>query len=439
MITQTIPDSPTDCMRIESLDRYTEATSSNEQSSITREWIQSLPQDLRDEALLRFCKVVEAKPTLCESFALNQVLYRTISGGTFTESADNVAERTGCDRKTILKGLELAVSQNILDKNVRPGTSTEYFWSPVEEWKPEPERVVRKTDIRTKKVDEFPATPHNDSVEAEQQVTSNSEVVHETDTNNNIVVVSLKELEEQQQVSILVEDTPKSSPWKYVGQGLPRVYMPPELDALTGSKIESIHDATKRPRQGILKEAVDLLYNRLNHIPSVLEEKPTPKLTPIRVVVPQVVGIPDEVLVALANAGIDLGMGAAERLWLKYSDKFEDALAYTVAQDEAGKIRESKSGYFRRSLEEGWNLKASHKQNQKEKDIGIESAATEQQEWYEWACATGICDGKPYSALCPTWNGELGVFVYSPAPNPSLPPWVPKSISQAMREFPLRA
>ncbi|MBO3464460.1 hypothetical protein, partial [Aetokthonos hydrillicola] len=117
---------------------------------VTLAWIQTLPPELKDAALYRLCKTVEAKPTLVESFTLNQVLYRTISGNSFTESAESVAVRTGCDRKTILKGLNQAVEQNILEKNERPGTSTEYSFKPVEEWLPEP--VVRKTDIRTKKV-----------------------------------------------------------------------------------------------------------------------------------------------------------------------------------------------------------------------------------------------------------------------------------------------
>ncbi|MBO3464282.1 hypothetical protein G4P69_37720, partial [Aetokthonos hydrillicola CCALA 1050] len=142
---------------------------------ISLEWIQTLPPELKDAALYRLCKTVEAKPTLVESFTLNQVLYRTISGNSFTESAENVAARTGCDRKTILKGLNQAVEQNILEKNERPGTSTEYSFKPVEEWLPEP--VVRKTDIRTKKVVEFPKVQNTE----ELQLSSNEEVVHETD------------------------------------------------------------------------------------------------------------------------------------------------------------------------------------------------------------------------------------------------------------------
>ncbi len=113
----------------------------------------SLSPELKDAALLRFCKIVEARATLVESFALNQVLYRTISGNTFTESAESVAARTGCNRKTILKGLKQAVSQNILEENKRPGTSNEYSFKPVEEWKPEP--VVRIKDIRNNKIIEF--------------------------------------------------------------------------------------------------------------------------------------------------------------------------------------------------------------------------------------------------------------------------------------------
>ena len=126
---------------------------SSRTKQITDEWIQSLSPELKDAALLRFCKIVEARATLVESFALNQVLYRTISGNTFTESAESVAARTGCNRKTILKGLKQAVSQNILEENKRPGTSNEYSFKPVEEWKPEP--VVRIKDIRNNKIIEF--------------------------------------------------------------------------------------------------------------------------------------------------------------------------------------------------------------------------------------------------------------------------------------------
>ncbi|MBO3463464.1 hypothetical protein G7B40_039330 [Aetokthonos hydrillicola Thurmond2011] len=186
MTTQTIPDTPAapntraDFSYLCVLPELTkEQIEQHSHSCITIEWIQSLPPELKDAALYRLCKVVEAKPTLVESFTLNQVLYRTISGNTFTESADNVAARTGCDRKTILKGLNQAVEQNILEKNERPGTSTEYSFKPVEEWLPEP--VVRKTDIRTKKVVEFPGIQGTEEVGNEPQLASIQGVVHNTD------------------------------------------------------------------------------------------------------------------------------------------------------------------------------------------------------------------------------------------------------------------
>lgn len=119
-------------------------------SGVTYEWIQTLPAEQKDAALYRLFRTIEARPTLVELFALNQVIYRTVSGNTFTESADSAAKRTGHDRKTILKGLDQAVEQNILEKSDRPGTSTEYSFKPVEEWLAEP--VVRIKDIRTRKV-----------------------------------------------------------------------------------------------------------------------------------------------------------------------------------------------------------------------------------------------------------------------------------------------
>ncbi|MBR8840431.1 MAG: hypothetical protein DSM106950_42215 [Stigonema ocellatum SAG 48.90 = DSM 106950] len=367
---------------------------------VSFEWIQSLPPEQKDAALYRLFRTIEAKPTLVELFALNQVIYRTVSGNTFIESVESVAERTGCDRKTVLKGLYIAVEQNILEKNDRPGTSTEYSFKPVEEWLPEP--VVRIKDTRNNKVLQFSTTHNTESVETEQQLTSNDGVVRLADSNNNIVVVSLKE-EQQLEDSIPAADTPKS-PWKYVGQGLPRVYVAPELDQETGSKIESIHEATSRPRQFILKEAVDLLYNQMNRIPSFLEEKPKPKLNSVGSVIPSAVGsgIPEDVFIALQNAGIDLGLGTAERLWLKYSDKFSEALAYTIAQEQAGKIKQSMSGFFRRSLSEGWNLTIKPQVLEKEvsmasdQALGIDEPSVEEMALIDDAIASGRAKNKYY-------------------------------------------
>ncbi len=278
----------------------TELDAVDQRVGIKKEWIQSLPQELKDEALYRLCKVVEAKPTLVESFALNQVLYRTISdpGKPFFESADNVALRTGCDRKTILKGLEQAASRNILDKNVRPGTSTEYFWEPDSEWKPEPMRVVRNKDTQKIVADnlvQFPTEDKEDIVETEP--------VHITDyseTDLNPVVVSALSCSGQN------EETPKSL-WKYVGQGLPRIYIAPELDQDTGNKIESIHETTSRPRQFILKEAVDLLYNQVNRIPNTVDAKPAGFTQASSVAIPlAVVATPTSPISKTFDASVEL-------------------------------------------------------------------------------------------------------------------------------------
>ncbi len=402
---------------------------------VSLEWIQALPPELKDAALYRLCKIVEAKPTLVESFTLNQVLYRTISGNTFTESAESAAKRTGHEperasrasrhRKTILKGLALAKEQNILEENKRPGTSSEYWFKPVEEWLSQ--LVVRFTDTSRHKCD-------NVVRQTIEEPTSVEVVLREDDLveNSNTVVVSLKDLEETTTIFVSVqgEDTPKSTHWKYVGQRIPRIYVPPELDSDTGMKIESIHSATKQPRQFIIKNAVDLLYNKMNQIPSFMEEerKPAPftAVSAVNGAIGTQSTIPDHVMQALKEAGIHFNVGVAEQLWLKYSNKFEDAIAYTIAQENRGKIKQSKEGFFRKSLESGWSFTQSPKHNEERKQVPTLPLLPEQQQWYEWACATGVCDGRPVAFLSSTWNGELGVFVFVPAPNPALSPWVMK-------------
>ena len=119
--------------------------------------------------------------------------------------------------------IKTSTLHNIIEENKRPGTSSEYWFKPVEEWLPAP--VVRIKDIRTKKIIEFPKIQDIEEVESEQQLASNDEVVlipdyletkqqldsndevvrskddHETDSNNNLVVVN-KLIQEQQQVPI---------------------------------------------------------------------------------------------------------------------------------------------------------------------------------------------------------------------------------------------
>ena len=82
MLTQTLSDFPTDYIGVTPLDRHTSAESSNEQAGsfqVSLEWIQSLPQELKDEALLRLCKTVETKTTMKESGLLRQPTTLSVS------------------------------------------------------------------------------------------------------------------------------------------------------------------------------------------------------------------------------------------------------------------------------------------------------------------------------------------------------------------------
>ncbi len=213
---------------------------------ITLEWIQSLSPEQKETALYRFCKIVEANPTLCESFALNQVLYRIISGNTFTESASRVAQRRSCDRKTILKGLAQAVEQNILLENLRPGTSNEYSFNSVEEWKPEP--VVHKKD--TPKVIPFPST-ENPETPVETVPVQNLDDP-QTDPNNLVVVNKI--LNKQQLVSVPVLDTP--SIWRNLPDGNRYAQIPPIYDQGTGVEIQRQMDSEGLTAQKVVGRAI---------------------------------------------------------------------------------------------------------------------------------------------------------------------------------------
>ena len=231
---------------------------------VSLEWIQSLPPELKDAALLRFCKTVEAKPTMVESFTLNQVLYRTISGNTFTESAESVAARTGCDRKTVLKGLNQAVEQNILQENKRPGTSNEYSFTPVEEWLPEP--VVHNKDIRKNQVIEFPLLQYI----TEPQETEEDEVVpiaDDPETDLNTVVVINKLLEEEQQLEVSVQNEDTTSIWRRLPSGNRYAQVPPIYDQDTGVEIQRQMDSEGLTAQSVVSRAV-----RLSKAPLMLLE-----------------------------------------------------------------------------------------------------------------------------------------------------------------------
>lgn len=258
MPSQIISDSPAHSTGSNSLwEKPTFELNFTSTQQITLEWIQALPSELKDIALYRLCKVVESKPTMVESFTLSQVLYRTLSGNTFTESAESVAERTGCDRKTILKGLNQAVFQNILEENKRPGTSNEYSFKPVEEWLSEP--VIRNKDNRTKKVIEFPKIQNTGEAKIELQLPSNNQVVretddHETDVNTVVVFNNLKE--QQQEVSVHDEDS--ATIWRRNPDDTRYCQIPPIYDQDTGVEIQRQMDFERLTAQSVVKRAIAL-------------------------------------------------------------------------------------------------------------------------------------------------------------------------------------
>ncbi len=406
---------------------------------ISLEWIQSLPPELKDTALYRLCKTAEAKPTLVESFTLHQVLYRTISGGTFTESAENVAARTGCDRKTVLKGLSIAVGQNILGKSDRPGTSTEYFFKPVEEWLPEP--VVRITDIRTKKIVEFPKIQDTESVENEQQLTSNDGVVrnkddHETDANN--VVVNKLINKQQHEVSVPITDTP--SIWRSLPDGNRYAQIPPIYDQDTGVEIQRQMEQEGLTAQSVVKRAIAiskvplLVLEVLASVGSRLLDacsQTVSKLIAIKSVeTGSAAPFPDEIMLLLKNADIHLVPAKAEKLWAAHGEKFVEAIAYVDQKAKEGKVA-NREGYFVKCLEEGLLVK---KTEAKKRDPN--TLTPEQQQWYDWACMTGICIDTPVKHL-PTKMGVLAVPIPIKNRRPFDPPYDLVAIDTAMREYPM--
>ncbi|MBR8840417.1 MAG: hypothetical protein DSM106950_42140 [Stigonema ocellatum SAG 48.90 = DSM 106950] len=56
---------------------------------VTMEWIESLSQELKDAALLRFFETFASNPTLEESFAVTQEIYDMISKNLLPESLNS--------------------------------------------------------------------------------------------------------------------------------------------------------------------------------------------------------------------------------------------------------------------------------------------------------------------------------------------------------------
>ena len=72
-------------------------SASNQQ--VTKEWVESLPEELKDAALHKLFNAIEANLTLEEFFNVTEVIHHELLSGKFTELADSVATKTEPDQK----------------------------------------------------------------------------------------------------------------------------------------------------------------------------------------------------------------------------------------------------------------------------------------------------------------------------------------------------
>ncbi|MDF5733596.1 MAG: hypothetical protein PUP92_37880, partial [Rhizonema sp. PD38] len=139
---------------------------------------------------------------------------------------------------------------------------------------------------------------------------------------------------------------------------------------------------------------------------------------------------PTEIVQMLKNADIHLVPAKAEKLWAAHGEKFVEAIAYVDQKTKEGKVS-NREGYFVKCLEEGWLVK---KPELEKRDSS--SMTLEQQQWYEWACMTGICINTPVKDL-PTKMGVLAVLIPIKNRRQFDPPYDLVAIDGAMREYPI--
>ena len=431
-------------------------------------------------------------------------------------------------------------SRILLKRTRDQAPEREYWFKPVEEWLPEP--VVRIKEIRTKKVLEFPKILDTEEVGIEQQLASNDEVVlitddHETDANNNHVVVSKILIEQQQHVSIPITDTP--SIWRSLPDGNRYAQIPPIYDQDTGVEIQRQMESEGLTAQSVVRRAIafskvpllvlealasvgsrlldacsqtesELLKGEnkpdsedvevvvsiqlsltltamgvvlttkqmrhclteygedamldatvqlrksgeivtqenkegyfLNYLQNAVRGEPlevkqrsvvTPKkpgMTAIKSIANVTAApFPTEIMLLLKNADIHLVPAKAEKLWAAYSEKFAEAIAYVDQKAKEGKVA-NREGCFVKCLEEGWLVKKPESEKRDPHTLTLE-----QQQWYDWACMTGICINTPVKHL-PTLMGSLAVPIPIKDRRPFDPPYDLVAINVAMREYPM--
>ncbi|MFL9455964.1 MULTISPECIES: hypothetical protein [Nostocales] len=228
-----------------------------ELQSFSQDLLKSWDTDSLANALERVIRIIESGvPPAALAMAL-QIWYRTLSGNTFTESLQSVCDRSHFSRNYALKGLKLLQSLNVVNCQKRKGQTDEYTFAPAGEWQQYVPPIPDKND-RTNKIVEFPVTQIKESVEVKPTEPIPIEDDPVEDTNSSCY---LNKSLTTTTVNNLTEDA-SSKRWKYVGQGLPRVFLPGELDERTGQMIEKLHEKTQRPVPWIIRDGVALAFER---------------------------------------------------------------------------------------------------------------------------------------------------------------------------------
>ncbi|MDF5733899.1 MAG: hypothetical protein PUP92_39500 [Rhizonema sp. PD38] len=149
---------------------------------------------------------------------------------------------------------------------------------------------------------------------------------------------------------------------------------------------------------------LNYLQNAQRGFKAVTPKKPMTAIKSVAIDTATAAIFPTEIMQMLKKADIHLVPALAEKLWAAHSEKFVEAIAYVDQKVKEGKVA-NREGYFVKCLEEGWLVK---KPEPEKRDP--HTLTDVQQQWYEWACMTGICVNTPVKDL-PTKMGVLALLI----------------------------
>ena len=370
--------------------------------------LKTLGLDRLETLIQRVAQLVEkGVPPAGLAMAL-QIWYRTLSGKEFNESIESVTKRANFSRNYALRGLAILQQLSIVTRTKRHGFSDEYEFTDCSLWEkyaaPIPDRDTPKP---VPNLMQFSTEDNLEPVETEPIPDRDNPV---EDTNIVIVNKLIEKKETTTEVNNPVRAIPKNTRWRYNGNGVGRLYQPDEVDDETGMMIERLHSETLRARPNIIKDGVKLLFD------SVLGKTKS--------------SIPQPVLDALQEISVTTNDTIAKMFQEYGEDKFVNAIAYQKTQRVDDPNR-----YFVKCLKGGWGVGGSEKVANL--PLHSESRLTiEQQKWYEWACATGVCLDVLERNL-PEKMGQIAVQIPIKNRRPNDPPYDLMIIGVAMREYPM--